>query len=293
MSACLRQVDVHVLVLFIGAAMTSHTIRVMFRAGAMLPVMWLFSLNSSAVLAAVIPLYSGAGLPATQAWLDFASDASVSLGTAVQTPVAAGVQLSTDVVVKAGYSNYLVNQQLKNPAFPALDRLAGYELALDLGVQSENHALNPNRAGFSLTLLSADLRGIELGFWTDRIQAQGDSPLFQFGEGVMTSTVAQQSYRLRVQGNSYRLFQGGVQVLTGALRDYSAFAGPINPYVLPNFLFLGDNTASAAATVSLGPIVLESDLTAVPEPGVTVLLAAVAIVLIARPGRKLLEKRPV
>ncbi|MFN5899375.1 MAG: hypothetical protein ACK48Y_17760, partial [Planctomyces sp.] len=85
--------------------MTSHTIRVMFRAGAMLPVMWLFSLNSSAVLAAVIPLYSGAGLPATQAWLDFASDASVSLGTAVQTPVAAGVQLSTDVVVKAGYSN--------------------------------------------------------------------------------------------------------------------------------------------------------------------------------------------
>jgi len=34
-------------------------------------------------------------------------------------------------------------------------------------------------------------------------------------------------------------------------------------------------------------------LTAVPEPGVTVLLAAVAIVLIARPVRKLLEKRPV
>lgn len=273
--------------------MTIHTIRVMFRAGAMLSVMWLFGLNSSAVLASVIPLYSGAGLPATQAWLDFASDSAISSGSAVQTPVAAGVQLATDAVVRAGYSNYLVNQQLKNAAFPSLDRLAGYELSLSLGVQSENHALNPNRAGFSLTLLSADLRGIELGFWADRIQAQGDSPLFQFGEGVATSTVAQQDYRLRVQGNNYQLFQGGSQVLTGALRDYSAFTGPINPYVLPDFLFLGDNTTSAAATVSLGPIVLESDLSSVPEPGVSLFLAAVGIVLMARSGRKLREKRAV
>lgn len=271
--------------------MKSETIRVKFCSVATLLAVWLFSLNPSVVLASVIPLYSGVGLPATQAWLDFASDAAVSSGSAVQTPVAAGVQLSTDAVVKAGYSNYLVNQQLKNPAFPVLDRLAGYELALDLGLQSENHALNPNRAGFSLTLLSADLRGIELGFWTDRIQAQGDSPLFQFGEGVTTSTVAQQNYRLRVQGNSYRLLQGGVQVLTGALRDYSAFSGPINPYILPNFLFLGDNTSSAAATVSLGPIELQSDLTAVPEPEVSALLAGVGTVLLGGVRRKLQKKR--
>lgn len=270
--------------------MTTGTNRRKSSATVVLILVWLISLQRSVAVASVLPLYSGSGLPATQAWLDFASDAAISSGSAVQSPVTAGVQLATDAVVKAGYSNFLVSQQLKNAGFPSLNRSAGFELSFDLDVHSENHVLNANRAGFSVTLLSADLRGIELGFWTDRIQAQGDSPLFQFAEGVTTSTAGLQNYRLRVQDNGYRLFRGAAQVLTGSLRDYSAFSGPLNPYVLPNFLFLGDNTSSAAATVSLGPIVLQSDLSAVPEPGMTLLLAAGGVVLFARVRRKLREK---
>ena len=273
--------------------MTTDTIRRKSSATVVLLLVWLISLQRSVAVASVVPLYSGSGLPATQAWLDFASDAAISSGSAVQSPVTAGVQLATDAVVKAGYSNFLVSQQLKNSGFPSLNRSAGFELSFDLDVQSENHVLNANRAGFSVTLLSADLRGIELGFWTDRIQAQGDSPLFQFAEGITTSTAGLQNYRLRVQDNGYRLFQGAAPVLTGTLRDYSTFSGPLNPYVLPNFLFLGDNTSSAAATVSLGPIVLQSDLSAVPEPGTTLLLAAGGVVLFARVWRKLREKTAV
>lgn len=269
--------------------MTTGTNRRKSSATVVLILVWLISLQRSVAVASVLPLYSGSGLPATQAWLDFASDAAISSGSAVQSPVTAGVQLATDAVVKAGYSNFLVSQQLKNAGFPSLNRSAGFELSFDLDVQSENHVLNANRAGFSVTLLSADLRGIELGF--DRSNsAQGDSPLFQFAEGVTTSTAGLQNYRLRVQDNGYRLFRGAAQVLTGSLRDYSAFSGPLNPYVLPNFLFLGDNTSSAAATVSLGPIVLQSDLSAVPEPGMTLLLAAGGVVLFARVRRKLREK---
>ena len=223
----------------------------------------------SSALGAIVTLYDGSGLPASQAWLDYASDAAVSSGSAVQTPLPAGVQLATDAVVKAGYSNYLVTQQLRNAGFPSLNRAGGFELAFELAVSSESHVLNANRAGFSVTLLSSDLQGIELGFHTDRILAQGDSPLFQFAESVATSTLIRQAYRLQVLGSGYRLFQGGTEVLSGGLRNYSGFSGPINPYILPNFVFLGDNTSSASANVELGPIVLQSDLLSVPEPGLS------------------------
>ena len=52
-------------------------------------------------------------------------------------------------------------------------------------------------------------------------------------------------------GDTYTLTANAEPLLTGPLRDYSAFAGFPDPYETPNFLFLGDNTTSAQARVRL------------------------------------------
>lgn len=215
--------------------------------------------------ATIISLYNGAGLPADQLWLNYADNAALSGGVASQSQVTGGVRLLTDATVKAGYSNYTPSQSLKNSAFPILNRHHGFELNFQAALTAESHSSN-DRAGFSVTLLSDDLYGIELGFWSSRIWAQSDSPLFQQAEATNLSATGPHNYRLRVLNNSYTLFQSETAVLTGQLRNYSAFSGPVNPYSLNNFLFLGDNTSSASADLQLGPVSLQSSLLSVPEP---------------------------
>lgn len=221
--------------------------------------------------ATIISLYNGAGLPADQLWLSYADNAALSGGVASQSPVTGGVRLLTDATVKAGYSNYTPSQLLKNSAFPVLNRRHGFELNFQAALTAESHSGN-DRAGFSVTLLSDDLYGIELGFWSSRIWAQSDSPLFQQAEATNLSTTGPHNYRLQVLNNSYTLFQSETAVLAGQLRNYSAFPGPVNPYSLSNFLFLGDNTSSASADLQLGPVSLQSSLLAVPEPTQSLLL---------------------
>ncbi len=77
------------------------------------------------------------------------------------------------------------------------------------------------------------------------------------------NTTSQRNYRLQVIGNQYALRDGNTDLLSGAVRDYSSFGVP---YSLTNYLFLGDNTTSAAANIQLGPIALNSNLSSVPEP---------------------------
>ena len=55
-------------------------------------------------------------------------------------------------------------------------------------------------------------------------------------------------------------------LLSGTLRDYTAFGFP---YTVPNFLFLGDNSARGSAISHLG----EVSLSPVPEPAAACLLA--------------------
>lgn len=208
--------------------------------------------------------------PGDQAWLAYASDGFLTGGTATQTIVpGVGVTLATDDAVSAGYSNRTPFGLLKNAAFPELNRSQGFAVDFQLRVNSESHN-SPNRAGFSVILLSSDSRGIELGFWEDQIWAQADSPLFTHAESVsFNTTTAEVAYQLTVQGNSYFLAGNNSLLLTGGLRDYSSFG---SPYSLPNFLFLGDNTSSAGANVTLGSI----SLSAVPEPAVRGLMSIVA-----------------
>lgn len=67
-------------------------------------------------------------------------------------------------------------------------------------------------------------------------------------------------YELCISGGEYRLGTAGTMLLTGPLRDYSAFG---QPYDWPEFLFLGDDTSSAGARVAITRIEAEA-LTATP-----------------------------
>lgn len=214
--------------------------------------------------------------PGVQPWLFFGNDALLRGGSFTETAVAAGVQLLTDNPVSAGYGNYQF-LSLKNPAFPLLDRNTGFSLSFELRLNSESHA-NNNRAGFSVILLGSDLMGIELGFWGDEIWAQSGADFLHAEGAVFDTTAAEVLYRLQILGSSYTLLANGNPILTNSLRNYSAFGLPYN---LPNFLFLGDDTSSAGADITLGRV--ELDVAAVPEPA-SLTLIGLGLVAISLPG---------
>ena len=148
--------------------------------------------------------------------------------------------------------------------------MIGYTVSFTVQVELEDHAGSDknndgieDRAGFSLIVLSSDKRGIELGFWKDRIWAQEGgtgSTLFTQAEGAAFDTQsARIPYALAVQGDTYTLSSNGTPILSGNLRDYTAFSGFPDPYETPNLIFLGDDTSSASANIQLayvevGPI---------------------------------------
>lgn len=141
-----------------------------------------------------------------------------------------------------------------SPGFPILDRTTGFQVNFTIQVEHESHT-SSHRAGFSIIVLDKDARGIELAFWEDQIWAQSDSDtggLFSHGEGVAFATGAGLAeYQVTISGDTYTLTADGEALLTGPLRDYSAFDGFPDPYETPNFLFLGDDTTSAQARIRL------------------------------------------
>jgi hypothetical protein len=218
--------------------------------------------------------------PDAQSWLNFTTqDVLPPINTATQNFSSGGTILNStaDNTIYAGYSNYsVITGAPVNAAFPTLDRASGYSISFKLQVLSESR-INSNRAGFSITAISSDgMRGIELGFQqltgtTGNIFAQGDgitpnpgmqtNGLFLAAENASFNTNQETTYTLSVQGNTYQLFANGTQLLTGPLRNYTAFTSPfpVDPYELPSFVFLGDNTTSAQASVKLSQVVLQTD----------------------------------
>lgn len=150
-------------------------------------------------------------------------------------------------------AGYFANSAL----YPALDRTAGYSLLFTTQVMTESHVGN-DRAGFSVIILSSDLMGIELGFWTNEVWAQeGGSPpgLFTHAEGAAFNTTSGLiTYTLTITGSTYALSASSGAVLSGGLRDYTAFTGSPNPYETPNLIFLGDDTSSAQAKIKLSAV---------------------------------------
>ena len=136
-----------------------------------------------------------------------------------------------------------------------LNRTNGFALEFTVTLPRETHR-NPDRAGFSVIALDHAARGIELGFWTDRVFAQSDAPLFTHAEDAAWDGSARQRLSLVLTATNYTLYTEGAPLLRGPIRDYSAFAGPIDVYETPDFLFLGDDTSSAAAVVEIERVAL-------------------------------------
>jgi hypothetical protein len=201
-------------------------------------------------------LYDGSlgTAPSAQAW----SYAAVGIATQTLTNNSVWLDTSLSGATQAGYAR---------SAPVVLNRTNGFTLRFGAQLVLETHN-NTDRAGFSVIVLADDKRGIELGFWTNRIFAQSDSPLFTHAEDVAFPTQATVAYSLSLLATNYILRADGVPILSGPIRDYTAFNGFPNPYRTPDFLFLGDDTSSASTLFGLRDVVLiPAPMVSMPEAG--------------------------
>ena len=242
------------------------------------------SLSAAAAPAVALDLYDGAlnTTPNAQGWLaygsaDFQNYASTTGGqTQLDTSAASGLQ--------AGFSNHTIVGSIVNGAFPTLDRTSGFVLSFRVKLTSETHD-TLHRAGFSVIAIGSDKKGIELGFWADKVFAQDDAPnLFTKDESALFNTTADYvDYDLLVGASTYELKANGASLLSGSVRDYAAFVPPFpapDPYETPNYIFLGDDTTSARGNASIARVSV-----AVPEPASVALMGVVGL-LAARRRRR-------
>lgn len=240
--------------------------------------------NGNRASAATITLYDGASgvtpdLYNPPAYLGF-----INVGTGSQTAMGGVTTLNTSSPERtfAGYSNYAPTGGLVNNSLPPLilDNNAGYTLSftVKINAQTNTGANGTFRAGFSTIVLGNDKKGIEIGFRNTDIFSQNDANFNSLGEqatgvGGILGNLTQ--YDLTVSrnpnpllANIYTLSSGGNPIIGGFVRDYSAATTVFgNVYNNSNFIFLGDDTTSAGASVNIARITLTTtDPTAVPEP---------------------------
>jgi hypothetical protein len=181
-------------------------------------------------------------LPQAQGWFYLALPSAPAPLVAVTNGVLFLDSMATNSI-QAGYA-------LTTPT--DLNRTDGFAVNFSLRLTAEQHSGSEHRAGFSVIVLDAEARGIELGFWTTSIWAQADAPIFTRAEQVsVDTTAAWLDCTLSLGPTNYTLFVDSHPLLVGPVRDYSAFAGVLDPYETPNFLFFGDNTTSARAAWGL------------------------------------------
>lgn len=205
---------------------------------------------------APVVLYDGTQTPAQQQWLYLSTSRS-----AVVTPTVSGSLLNTssDNRIQAGY--------FKESPIP-LNRTNGYTVKFKVRVYSQSSASN-DRAGFTMIVNSNSPEGtqpfgIQLGFWKNSIWAYNVG--FTRGEetGSFVTGYPWRSYTLAVQGDQYQLFTNGLPqpILQGSLRQYTGFTPPPgfpSPYTRPNLIFIGDDTKSASAKVTIGRIEVDAN----------------------------------
>ncbi|MEK0188448.1 Calx-beta domain-containing protein, partial [Microcoleus anatoxicus] len=227
--------------------------------------------NSATVLGTNV-VYNGLlrNTPSEQGWLNFTNLNAATPGVIASEIFSGnGVNLNSTAAnnIYAGYSNNPLN-----PSLSILDRHSGFSISFNLQIISESRT-NPNRAGFNIIAVTSDRKAIEIGFQqlsatSGNIFAQGDgitpnpggqiNSLFVAAENVAYDTNLATNYTLKVQGANYFFYDESEVILTGPLRDYTAFSGPIDPYETPNFIFLGDDTTSAQANINLTRVSMQT-----------------------------------
>ncbi|AFZ02583.1 DUF4347 domain-containing protein [Calothrix sp. PCC 6303] len=253
------------------------------------------SKTSATLLSGLTPMYNSTlgNTPDNQGWLQFGISPEVTIPL-LGTVLAGGSQSfsngTTNLISTqggaAGYSNYNAGLPISlNPAFPVLDRSQGFTLSFNVKINSESHSSDDNgdgiidRAGFAVIVVTSDnTKAIELGFWENEIWAQTANPLFTHSTSeriVDFNTQSERRYDLKIKDDVYELFATDnidtttTFLFSGSLRNYTAFnhttAGPLgtslpyDPYERTNFVFLGDNTSSAQANVSLSKVELQTN----------------------------------
>jgi hypothetical protein len=176
---------------------------------------------------------------------------------------------TSTLLTYAGYSNYKNTTLLT----PTLDSNAGYTLSFTVKLNSQTNN-SPFRSGFSAIVLGNDNKGIEIGFRGTDIFAQPGkdfNSIVTSEQKIYPSSIlgTQTTYDLAVKNNTYTLSGDGNELFGGLLRDYNGAILPPslpNVYAIPNFIFLGDDSGSASASVDFKTIMLVTNNTAVPEP---------------------------
>jgi hypothetical protein len=242
-------------------------------------------LLSGAAEASTITLYDGnlGNLPQDQGWLDYQPYFPPVIVPNLPAPVAGGLTLDTQGTAggAAGFTSHRSVPPLAtvalNPSWPLLelDPAEGFRLSFELQIFDENHT-SPDRAGFSAILLGQDNLGIELGFWANGIWAQS-GPAFNRAEGASFTATDRVLYDLTVLGMGYWLRVDGLDILSGAIRDYSPASPTPDPYGIGSFVFLGDNTGSADARFFLGTVTLTNGLQVPSPPGWALLVGGLAL----------------
>ncbi len=203
--------------------------------------------------------------PADQGWLFLANPILTHSVAQTPGPVFTTLDSTAPRSDQGGYFSAF------HPDLPApLDRSVGFAVRIGLRISAEGHdARDDNtdglddRAGFSLIVISSDLLGLELGFWENEIWAYADDSaapgdLFTHAEGIAFDTTAGVTdYAIFIHGAAYTLQANGQTILCGPLRDYSAFTGAADVYETPNFVFFGDDTASAESRSEIAYLSIE------------------------------------
>lgn len=230
-------------------------------------------LGCGPAVAATVTLFDATGntLPDSQGWAYF------SIPATAQSVAGGTLNFSTagSAATQAGYA------RTDQP----LDTAAGFDLGLvQLTVLSESHE-NTHRSGFSLIAIGSDpTRSLELAFWSGEVWAYAfTSGAVVHGAGLTLDTTVAHDYTLRVRKNQWSLLvDGGATALGGTLVDYTPAVLPIDPYGIPNFLFFGDDTSSAAAAITLKAVTLSP----VPLPA-TAWLLAFGLLGLLQPARRI------
>ena len=184
---------------------------------------------------------------------------------------------TASIKLRAGYLSHggITGNQFHTAA-PVLCADQGFQLHWEMAILEEHHETH-DTAGFSVLVLDKRGRGINLGFWKDRIWAYegGEFPtLFAQSEhaGLMNSDKFSH-YSIMIAGDHYTLYLESIEVLKGPVRDYHAWPGiaiPLaaiyDPYEVPNMIFFGDDTQMAKSIVQLGRIAIETALQSISTP---------------------------
>lgn len=205
-------------------------------------------LGVTALAAQAITIYDPAlnSKPSTQGWSTQGFGFADSIGGGVY-----GFSTTGSLLSQAGSA--------RTAPF-VLDTQAGFRLDFSLRVVSEVHNPDNQRAGFSFIVTGKDPKNaLELAFWDNRVWAYDYKDGFVPGPGKDLDTKVRRNYALVVGQQQYSFSADGATLFSGALQDYTA---QVVPYATANFLFFGDNTTRASASVELGAI----QLAAVPEP---------------------------